>query len=135
MTRGLLFKSLLAGAAGSAVDYSVMLALVEAAGVPVTVAVPLGVVSGGTANFFLNRRMVFGLRGRDGTLRHAVRYLGVMLLLVLLHAGAVGCAHHQLNLPILPSKMAMDFLIFGIGQPLLLRRLVFPVQSLKLAPR
>jgi putative flippase GtrA len=128
-------KSLLAGAAGCAVDYAVMLTLVKVVGLPAMFGAPAGVISGAIVNFFVNRRVVYGLRGPEGTAGHAVRYAAVILTLLLAHACAMAYAHSELALPLVPTKMATDFLIFGLGQPLALRRLVFPERTgMKLAP-
>jgi putative flippase GtrA len=134
-SRSWFLKSLLAGAAGCAVDYAVMLTLVKGAGVPAILGAPAGVVSGAIVNFFVNRRMVYGLRGQEGTVGHAVRYSAAMLMLLLAHACALAYAHGELAFPLVPTKMATDFVIFGLSQPFILRRLVFPERTgLKLAP-
>ena len=116
-------RSLVVGAAATVLDLGLGLSL-KAAGAPTRAALMSGAVLGATFSYFANKRFTF----KDSHLatgNSALRYVLVTGAAILIH-GQLGTWLTALGLPYLVAKFSADFLVFNLGQLLLLRYLVFP---------
>ncbi len=128
-------RSLAINAFGSALDYSTVLLLVVALGLPTAFGTVTGLVLGAVWNFSLNRSVVFADRVKRHLAHEAVRFAGALSILIAAHAVAVWFLRDRLGVPLVLAKMAADFVLLGTTQPFLLRYFVFPRARVGLARR
>ncbi|MHB1846027.1 MAG: GtrA family protein [Deltaproteobacteria bacterium] len=118
-------RSLLVGGLATGVDLTVLIALVQLGHVNPVLGAMVGVVVGGTANFFLNK--YFAFRDHDPQVgRQALRYAVGTGIALGLHAGVVYTLTAQLGVNYIVAKLAADVLVFSVGGLLLNRYVVFP---------
>ena len=118
-------RSLTANAVAGMGDYAVLLICAKLLGLPSAVSAFLGLCTGLSASFLLNRRFVF--RDTAVTLGGALlRYVAAVACLMSVHAAAVGLLTDRVGLHILVAKVLADATLLTGGQLLLLRWFVFP---------
>ena len=59
----------------SVADFLITILLTEILGVFYVVSTSIGAFSGGLVNFYLNRKWIFGLSGKNKLAHHAIKYL------------------------------------------------------------
>ena len=107
------FAAQAASFAGTAVDFIVAIAGVEAFGLGYLPAVVAGNMAGGGTNFYLGRHYVFGA-GRQALPGQASRYLLVWTGNLLLNSAGIYLLVQGLHQPYLVSKIAVNLLV-GVG--------------------
>lgn len=126
LTDSWVFKSLAINAVGALLDYAVALTLVTGLAVMTPLATAAGVCTGACFNFLMNRSVAF----RDGTpsamSRQALRFIGAMGTLMVIHSMAVWFLRDGMGVPFIPAKLACDVVLLGATQPFVLRYFVFP---------
>ena len=117
-------RSLAVGGCGALLDIVVLLVCVHVFALPNPVAAMCGVAVGCTFAFFANRHFAF----RDHTpelapqaLRYAFSTFGAMLI----HAGMVSLLADRWGVQVVVAKLIADFLVFTVGQLLVMRYVVF----------
>ncbi len=118
------FRSVLVGGFSTCVDLSVLFTCAEVLELPHVPSVALGVASGGTVGFLLNKHFAF----RDPDRRHttqALRYAVLMGLELLVHSGLTTTLVHGLDVYYLYAKFTADFLVFTCVHLVMLRYAVF----------
>ncbi len=116
-------RSMMVGAVSTVLDLGLGATLL-AGGAPTRAAAMAGTLLGATFSYFANKRFSFKdshLKGQSSALRYAL----VTLLSSTVH-GQLVVWFTGLGLPYVPAKFAADFLVFNLGQLLLLRYVVFP---------
>jgi putative flippase GtrA len=118
-------RSMAVGGVGALLDIGVLLVCVHAFGLPNPLGAMVGVAVGCTFAFFANRHFAF----RDHTpeiapqaLKYALSTAGAMLI----HASLVWLLADRWGLPVVLAKVIADFLVFTVGQLLVMRYVVFP---------
>ena len=122
-------KSLLIGALGSILDYSVVGLGVTVLALQPSRATALGLGCGMVLNFLLNRRFTFNA-GKEPVLAQALRYALAMGALLVVHSCVVAILCGQFKVPVLLAKLAADLGVLSFSQPFALRRFVFPRRPL-----
>ena len=121
-------RSLAAGALSSCLDLVVLIALVQLGHLNPVLGSMVGVVAGGTVNFFLNK--YFAFRDRDPKVgRQILRYAVGTGIALGLHAAVVYTLTVHLRLNYILAKLAADVLVFSVGGLLLNRYVVFPEKA------
>lgn len=118
-------RSLMVGAAATALDILILLVCVKGFGAPNPVGAMVGVLFGSTFTFFANRHFAF--RDHKPNLApQAVKFVSVTAVSMLIHAYLVHLLADNWGVPVVLAKMAADILVFSVGQLLMLRYIVFP---------
>lgn len=118
-------RSLAIGAISTAVDLAVLISLVRFAHLDPVPAAASGVAVGATANFVLNRRLVFpDSQGPWGG--QALRYTFATLAAMAVHATVVFFLADEWGLNYVAAKLIADVLVFAVGNLAILRLVVFP---------
>lgn len=126
-------RSLAVGGVATVLDILTLLACVELARLSTPVGAGLGVMVGAAWAFWANRRFAFtDSQGALGP--QALRYGAATGGAMLVHAALVGWLADHGGVPVVPAKLAADVAVFTVGQPLLLRYLVFPRSAPPAAP-
>jgi putative flippase GtrA len=114
MTARLLGRHQAAAAAATAVDFAVMIALVEVAGAPPPLATVLSAITGALANFTLSRVWAFRGRHSGGVFSQARRYAAVAIGGALLNALLLAIAIRLVAFPyvILRGAVAIAVSVF-----------------------
>ncbi len=103
-------RFLLVGGVATAVHYLTAFLLLRAAGWPAVSASAAGFIVGAFANYLLNARFTFGLRGHHG--RHLPRFAAVASLGWLLNAGGMALLLHLGLHPYLAQPMVTVLVLF-----------------------
>ncbi len=117
-------RSVAVGAVAMVFDIAVGSLLLFRFGVSTQVSAMVGVVVGLVFTFFANRYFAFREPNPE-VAGPAVRFIAVSLVSTVLHGLLVGWLRDSLGVPFVVAKMIADFLIFTVGQLLLLRFVVF----------
>lgn len=91
------------GAVATALQYAVLVALVEFAALPATVASTVGFACGAVANYLLNRAWTFGARGSHA--RAAPRFAAMAAAGLALNAAVMAALHDLATLPYLLAQV------------------------------
>lgn len=117
-------RSLGAGAVSSGVDFAVLTILVTLFHLAPTPASAIGVATGGTVAFVLNKYVAF----RDHLTPvwpQALKYAGSMALAIAVHASLMYVFTAKLGIYFLIAKIIDDLLVFTIGNLAVMRLYVF----------
>lgn len=117
-------RSLAVGGVGALLDIMVLLVCVHAFALPNPVAAMCGVAVGCTFAFFANRHFAFRDHNPElapQAFRYAVSTTGAMLI----HASLVWLLADHWGVPVVVAKVIADFLVFTVGQLLVMRYVVF----------
>lgn len=114
----------LAGALGTAIDFAVLVLLVERAGCSIPLSAFLGVAAGAAVCFLMNKHVAFRDRS-PVTLRQVGRFGFVAVAASLLMALAMRIVAVDLHVPYLAAKVLCAALVFLVWTYPAQRRLVF----------
>jgi putative flippase GtrA len=128
---GWIARSLAVGAVGTVLGMGLGVVLLALGG-SARWAAMAGTVLGATFAYFANRRFAFP-EFRGGTGGSALRFALVTVASIAVH-GQLVVWLMGLGLPFLVAKVAADFIVFNLGQLVLLRYLVFPGPGKPVAP-
>ena len=104
-------RSALTSIATTSLDFAVLAALVELAGVGEVLATFVGTVVGSTSNFLVNRQWAF--RARDGHAGHQVaRYLAAQVGSATFHTGGVWLLTWTGAAPYLVAKVVVATVVY-----------------------
>lgn len=118
-------RSLMVGAAATALDIAILLVCVKAFATSNPVGAMVGVVFGSTFTFFANRHFAF----RDHNPQvapQALKFVVTTFAAMLIHAYLVHVLADRMTVPVVVAKMIADVAVFTVGQLLVLRYIVFP---------
>ena len=115
-------RSLAVGAVSTVFDLGIGGTLLWA-GAPTRAAAMTGTLFGSVFSYFANRSFAF--RDRDPSRSTFLRYAAVTVVASTIH-GQFVVWFSGLGLPYVAAKMASDFIVYTVGQLLLLRYVVFP---------
>ena len=125
----LLGRHQLAAVAATAIDFAVMITLVELLRVSAPAATLLGALAGGVSNFTLSRVWAFAKR-HDGSLAsQAWRYAMVCAGGALLNAGAMAVVLAAVATPYALVRVAVSILVSALNTYPLHTRVVFRVRT------
>jgi putative flippase GtrA len=114
----------LAGALGTAIDFAVLVLLVERAGCSIPLSAFLGAAAGAAVCFLMNKHVAFRDRS-PVTLRQVGRFGFVAVAASLLMALAMRIVAVDLHVPYLAAKVLCAALVFLVWTYPAQRRLVF----------
>lgn len=118
-------RSLMVGAAATALDIAILLICVKVFGTSNPVGAMVGVVFGSTFTFFANRHFAF--RDHKPQLApQALKFVVTTFAAMLVHAYLVHVLADRMGVPVVIAKMIADVAVFTVGQLLVLRYIVFP---------
>ena len=103
----LLGRHQVAAAGATAVDFALMVALVELGGVPAAAAAVLSAMSGGATNFTLARLWAFRARHQGTLASQAARYAAVSTGGALLNGALLGAILEVLDAPYVVLRVAV----------------------------
>src|SRR5688500_11433782 len=109
-TAAALFRHQTGALVATAVDYSVMIALVSLANAAPAVGTAVGAASGGAVNFVLGRRWIFGAT-HHRTAPQAARYMVVSLGSLLLNTAGVHALAGVLHFHYVAARLAVSLLV------------------------
>ncbi len=122
-------RSLVASAFGAGLDIAVLVCLVRFCGMDPVIATGIGVLAGGSVNFFLNKRFAF--RDRDPRVaRQALRYALSTGASFALYEAVYATLTKRLGVDYVVAKLVSDVLVFNVGGLVLNRYVVFPDRTL-----
>lgn len=126
-------RSLMVGAAATALDILILLICVKGFGTANPVGAMVGVIFGSTFTFFANRHFAF--RDHKPQLApQAMKFVLTTFAAMLVHAYLVYLLADRMTVPVVVAKMIADIAVFSVGQLLVLRYIVFPKGKLAPAP-
>lgn len=123
----LLGRHQLAAMLATVVDFSLMIALVQLAGLPPPIATVLSAISGGIVNFTVSRQWAYKSRHRGTTPSQALRYGMVSFGGALLNAGLLGVVLASVAVPYLAARAVVAIAVSVLYTYPLHTRLVFRV--------
>ncbi len=125
----LLGRHQIAAALATAVDFGVMVALVELVNAPPPVATLLSASAGGVTNFLLGRTWAFRARHRGTFASQAVRYAVVCAGGALLNASLLGALLAVVAPPYVVARILVSFLVSVAYTYPMHTRFVFRVEA------
>ncbi len=121
-------RSLAVGAVATVIDILILLVCVKLFTMANPLGAMVGVFFGSTFTFFANRHFAF--RDHNPKLApQAARFVLVTAVGMLAHAQVVYVLADQTGVPVVLAKLCADFVVFTVGQMLVLRYFVFPKQK------
>jgi putative flippase GtrA len=118
-------RSLAVGAVATVIDILILLVCVKMFAMANPIGAMVGVLFGSTFTFFANRHFAF--RDHNPKLApQAARFVLVTAVGMLAHAQVVYVLADRMGVPVVLAKLGADFVVFTVGQMLVLRYFVFP---------